>query len=155
MSWKSPLRRLSSKRRPGAADPDAPSHAPEDAPEGPPSAPIRVLHAAAELYPRVNTGGLGDVMAALPPSLGALGNDVRLVLPGFTPFLDAFELREVARLRTPFAAERVRIVLARLPDSAVSGRILSIIRRSMTGRARRIRPRTGRTGPTTTGDSRC
>ena len=44
---------------------------------------------------------------------------MRLVLPGFTAFLDAFELAEIARLRTPFAAERVRIALARLPDSGV------------------------------------
>jgi starch synthase len=83
-------------------------------------APLRVLHAAAELYPWVKTGGLGDVMAALPPALRAHGTDVRLVLPGFTEFLDAFELTEIARLRTPFAAERVRIALARRPDSAVA-----------------------------------
>ncbi len=82
--------------------------------------PMRVLHAAAELYPWVKTGGLGDVMAALPPALHALGSDIRLVLPGFTPFLDAFELAEITRLRTPFAAERVRIVLARLPKSSVA-----------------------------------
>jgi starch synthase len=78
-----------------------------------------VLHAAAELFPWVKTGGLGDVMAALPPAQAALGVDARLVLPGFTPFLDAFALTEIARLRTPFAVERVRIALARLPDSTV------------------------------------
>ena len=82
--------------------------------------PLRVLHAAAELYPWVKTGGLGDVMAALPPALAALGLDVRLVLPGFTALLDAFELVEIARLRTPFAAGRVRIARARLPESGVA-----------------------------------
>src|SRR5712675_1135957 len=80
---------------------------------------MRVLHAAAELFPWVKTGGLGDVIAALPPALAALDVDVRLVLPGFTAFLDALPLTEIARLRTPFAAERVRIVLASLPDSRV------------------------------------
>lgn len=79
-----------------------------------------VLHAAAELFPWVKTGGLGDVLAALPPALAGAGVDTRLVLPGFTAFLDAFGLAEIARLRTPFAAERVRIALARLPDSEVS-----------------------------------
>jgi starch synthase len=85
---------------------------------------MRVLHAAAELFPWVKTGGLGDVIAALPPALSAVGTDVRVVLPGFTAFLDAFELSEVARLRTPFAVERVRIALARLPDSPVSAYLI-------------------------------
>src|SRR6195256_3865473 len=80
---------------------------------------MRVLHAAAELFPWVKTGGLGDVIAALPPALAALDVDVRLVLPGFTAFLDALPLTEIARLRTPFADERVRIALAELPDSGV------------------------------------
>jgi starch synthase len=81
---------------------------------------MRVLHAAAELFPWVKTGGLGDVLAALPPALAQAGIDTRLVLPGFTAFLDAFGLTEIARLRTPFATERVRVALARLPDSEVS-----------------------------------
>jgi starch synthase len=80
---------------------------------------MRVLHAAAELFPWVKTGGLGDVIAALPPALAAIEIDVRLVLPGFTAFLDALPLTEIARLRTPFATERVRIALAELPDSGV------------------------------------
>src|SRR3981189_3262107 len=80
---------------------------------------MRVLHAAAECFPWVKTGGLGDVIAALPPALAALDVDVRLVLPGFTAFLDALPLTEIARLRTPFADERVRIALAELPDSGV------------------------------------
>src|SRR5437588_1049677 len=80
---------------------------------------MRVLHAAAELFPWVKTGGLGDVIAALPPALARLGVDVRLVLPGFTALLDALPLQEVTRVRTPFAIERVRIALAELPESGV------------------------------------
>jgi starch synthase len=79
---------------------------------------MRVLHASAELYPWVKTGGLGDVAAGLPAALAALGADIRLVLPGFAGFLDAFEdIADVARLRTPFAAERVRLGRARLPGT--------------------------------------
>ena len=80
---------------------------------------MRVLHAAAELFPWVKTGGLGDVVAALPPALAEIGIDVRLVLPGFTALLDALPLTEITRVRTPFAIERVRIALAELPDSSV------------------------------------
>ncbi len=79
---------------------------------------MRVLYITAELYPWVKSGGLGDVAAALPPALIAQGVDVRLLLPGFRGFLDAFRgITDVARLETPFAAERVRVGLARLPGS--------------------------------------
>jgi starch synthase len=85
---------------------------------------MRVLHAAAELYPWVKSGGLGDVVAALPPALAAAGVDVRLLLPGFTAFLDTFELTDLARLHTPYAAERVRLVRARLPQD---GRVAYLV----------------------------
>jgi starch synthase len=81
--------------------------------------PLRVLHVAAELYPWVKTGGLGDVIAALPPALVAQGIDARLCLPGFPAFLDAFSLSDAVRLATPFASERVRVALAYLPGSRV------------------------------------
>lgn len=79
---------------------------------------MRALYVTAELFPWVKSGGLGDVAAALPPALIALGIDTRLLLPGFPGFLDAFPgLTDIARLRTPFAAERVRVGLARLPGT--------------------------------------
>jgi starch synthase len=81
---------------------------------------LRALHVAAELYPWVKTGGLGDVAAALPPALLAEGVDVRLCLPAFPAFLDAFHLTDVVRLATPFAVERVRVGLATLPGGKIS-----------------------------------
>jgi starch synthase len=79
---------------------------------------MRVLYVTAELYPWVKSGGLGDVAAALPPALAAQGVDIRLLLPGFPGFLDAFlGIADAARLRTPFAAERIRVALAELPGS--------------------------------------
>ena len=43
---------------------------------------MKVLHVAAEVYPLVKTGGLADVVAALPVALVDKGADVRLMLPG-------------------------------------------------------------------------
>jgi starch synthase len=79
---------------------------------------MRVLYITAELYPWVKSGGLGDVAGALPPALIAEGIDVRLLLPGFRGFLDAFPgITDIVRLATPFAGERVRVGLTRLPGT--------------------------------------
>ena len=48
---------------------------------------MKILHVATELFPHVKVGGLGDVMAALPGAQRALGEDARLMLPGFGPLL--------------------------------------------------------------------
>ncbi len=40
-----------------------------------------VLHVAAEVSPFHKSGGLGDVLAGLPPALDGLGVDVRVITP--------------------------------------------------------------------------
>lgn len=42
---------------------------------------MKILIAASEAAPFAMTGGLGDVMSALPPALNSLGADVRVVIP--------------------------------------------------------------------------
>ncbi len=81
----------------------------------PPVGGLRVLHVAAELYPLVKTGGLADVVAALPPALAAAGADVRLLLPGLPAILDALHsARLVIDIGPCFGALRVRLLLGRL-----------------------------------------
>src|SRR5437762_1434116 len=92
-----------------------------------PPPPLRVRHAAAELFPWVKTGGLGDVMAGLPPALIGCGVDARLVLPGFAGFVDGFDLGQSIRLRTPFAVERIRVARALVPGSGPGSEVEAYI----------------------------
>ena len=82
------------------------------------AASLRVLHVAAEVFPLVKTGGLADVVAALPPALAQAGADVRLLLPGLPAILDAVQsARTVIDIGACFGALRVRLLLARMPGS--------------------------------------
>lgn len=79
---------------------------------------MNVLHVAAEVYPLVKTGGLADVVAALPPALAEAGADVRLLLPGLPAILDAVQaVRTVVNIGACFGALRVRLLLGRMPGS--------------------------------------
>ncbi|MBL8359295.1 MAG: glycogen synthase GlgA [Rubrivivax sp.] len=81
---------------------------------------LAILHVAAEIYPLVKTGGLADVVAALPVAQAAAGDDVRIVLPGYPQVLDAVQRqRTVVEIGACFGALRVRLVSARLPGSAL------------------------------------
>lgn len=44
---------------------------------------MKILHAASECFPLAKTGGLGDVVAALPVAQGRLGADARVCLPAY------------------------------------------------------------------------
>ena len=79
---------------------------------------MKVLHVAAEVFPLVKTGGLADVMAALPVAQADLGADVRLLLPGLPPVLEGVQgARTVINIGASFGALRARLLLARMPGS--------------------------------------
>ena len=79
---------------------------------------MKVLHVAAEVFPLVKTGGLADVVAALPVALAEQGADVRLLLPGLPPIMEGVQSpRTVVDIGACFGALRVRLLLGRLPGS--------------------------------------
>jgi starch synthase len=80
--------------------------------------PLRVLHAAAEIFPLVKTGGLADVVGALPQALAEAGAQVRLVLPGLPAIADVvLHQKTVLECGPLFGAARVAVRLGRLPFS--------------------------------------
>jgi starch synthase len=81
---------------------------------------MKILVVASEAYPLVKTGGLADVAGALPAALAALGQDVRLMLPGYPPVLDGAEgLGRWRSLGDPLGAGELRIALGRVPGGGL------------------------------------
>ncbi|SAL32290.1 glycogen synthase GlgA [Caballeronia humi] len=71
---------------------------------------VCVLHVAAEMYPLLKTGGLADVVGALPPAQSQLGSDARVILPGFPAVLAGLTgIEPVAVLGHAFGAGEVRL----------------------------------------------
>ncbi len=57
---------------------------------------MRVLVVASECYPLAKTGGLADVVGALPPALATLGHDVLTLVPGYPSVFAALgDAREI------------------------------------------------------------
>jgi starch synthase len=81
---------------------------------------LRVLHVAAEVFPLVKTGGLADVVAALPVAQAQQGADVRLLLPGYPAVMEGVQqARSIIDIGSCFGALRVRLLLARMPGTAM------------------------------------
>jgi starch synthase len=52
---------------------------------------MRVLSVASEIYPIIKTGGLADVVGALPIALKAKGIEICTLVPGYPEVLRALE----------------------------------------------------------------
>ena len=86
---------------------------------------MKVLHAAAEVFPLVKTGGLADVLGALPEALIAAGADVRLVLPGLPAILKGMnKLKVICELGAVFGAGRVTLRLGRMAHNQVAAYVI-------------------------------
>lgn len=81
---------------------------------------VKVLHGAAEMFPFVKTGGLADVVSALPPALARAGADVRLLLPGLPAIADAVaQQKTICECGPAFGAARVTLRLGTLAHCAL------------------------------------
>ncbi|MDR1276211.1 MAG: glycogen synthase GlgA [Candidatus Accumulibacter sp.] len=86
---------------------------------------MHILHVAAEIYPLVKTGGLADIVAALPNAQAKRGCDVRVLLPGFRGILAGVtELTPVAQIGPVFGAAAVQLLAGRLPDTELSAYVI-------------------------------
>ncbi len=83
--------------------------------------PMKVLFVASECAPFAHTGGLGDVVGALPKALHRLGLDVRVVMPLYAGMpWHRFEILEGA-VSVPmwYGQARAAVRFSQLPRSAV------------------------------------
>jgi starch synthase len=86
---------------------------------------MKVLLAAAEIFPLVKTGGLADVVGALPGALMLAGADVRLVLPGLPAILAGIgAMTTVCELGAIFGAGRVTLRRGNIAQSDISAYVI-------------------------------
>ncbi|WP_050401524.1 glycogen synthase GlgA [Bradyrhizobium embrapense] len=72
--------------------------------------PIRVLAVASEVYPIVKTGGLADVVGALPAALGQHGVTPRTLVPGYPAVLKALAASETLLHWGEFYGGPIRLI---------------------------------------------
>ena len=73
---------------------------------------LNIVMAASEAVPYAKTGGLADVVGALPLELIKLGHRVTLVLPGYRNFVAGRQSRQPAvRLHIPTVGKSVKVTL--------------------------------------------
>ncbi len=85
------------------------------------AAPLKVLFVASECAPFAKTGGLADVVGALPKALRPLGIDVRVAMPLYAgmPWNDLEVLDGFLSVPMWYGEARARVRVGKLPDSDV------------------------------------
>jgi starch synthase len=80
----------------------------------------RVLYCTSEMFPLANTGGLGDVAAALPAALRELGADVHVIMPAYPSALaTAVKQGKPVAIGSPGRLGTAALIPARTPDTEI------------------------------------
>jgi len=75
-----------------------------------------ILHVAAEVHPLIKTGGLADVVGALPAAQRALGHEVAVLMPGYPAVWEkAGKLEPIDEFDAP-GGRRARLLRGKLAD---------------------------------------
>lgn len=77
--------------------------------------PKRILFAGSECFPLIKTGGLADVMGALPPALDSRGLEVFTLLPGFPAVRTGVKRAKKVGVLPDIAGESVNILKGKSP----------------------------------------
>ena len=76
----------------------------------------RILFATSEVHPLIKTGGLADVSASLPAALQELGQDVRLLIPGYNQVLEGLSSKKTLATFAVFPGQpEVKLLSAKMP----------------------------------------
>ncbi|MDG9080531.1 glycogen/starch synthase, partial [Streptococcus pneumoniae] len=68
---------------------------------------MKILHVCSELYPLLKTGGLADVLGALPQAQNQIGLDARVLLPAYPAIIADIQNTQVVAEFDNFAGHVV------------------------------------------------
>ncbi len=78
---------------------------------------MKILFVTSEVHPLVKTGGLADVSEALPRALNVLGNDTRILIPGYPAVKSQLELQAATSEEIMFGeGYELKILEGKMPD---------------------------------------
>lgn len=81
---------------------------------------MRILFVSSEAHPLIKTGGLADVSGSLPAAMRNLGNDVRLLIPGYQAVLDKLKnIHPITTLHHLPLIGSVNILMGEMPDTGI------------------------------------
>lgn len=81
---------------------------------------MRILFVTSEAFPLIKTGGLADVSGSLPAALRNLGEDVRLLIPGYRQVLEKLRnSRVLLELQWLPLVGSVTLIAGEMPDTGV------------------------------------